>query len=83
MDGCLTHLEHLLVLLGVRMLHLLGGLDVILEVAASVLPCLQALVEELGYLASVLVRDGIVVGRVGGRSGRQGAFCGSHVCGCV
>lgn len=65
------------------MLHLLSGLNVILEVTTGVLPCLQALVEELGYLAGILIRDGIVVGHVGGRSGRQGAFCGSHVCGSV
>lgn len=35
------------------------------------------------FLRGVLVRDGIVVGHVGGRSGRQGLFCGGHVCGCV
>lgn len=78
-----THLEDLLVLLSVGMLHLLSGRDVVLEVTTCVLPCLQTLMEKLGDLGRVLVRNGIVVGRVGGRSGRQGAFCGGHICGCV
>jgi hypothetical protein len=78
-----THLEHLLVLFGVGMLHLLSGRDVVLEVATCVLPCLQALVEKLGDLAGVLIRDGIVVGHVCSRSGGQAAFCVGHVCGSV
>jgi hypothetical protein len=78
-----THLEHLLVLFGVGMLHLLSGRDVVLEVATCVLPCLQALVEELGDLAGVFIGDGIVVGHVCSRSGGQGAFCVGHVCGSV
>jgi hypothetical protein len=78
-----THLEHLLVLFGVCVLHLLSGRDVVLEVATCVLPCLQALVEKLGDLAGVLIRYSIVVGHVCGRSGGQGAFCVGHVCGSV
>lgn len=39
-------LEDLLVLLCVGLVHLLGGFDVVLEVADGVLPCSQALLEK-------------------------------------
>jgi hypothetical protein len=53
-------LEDLLVLLGVLVVHLLCCSNVVLDVTASVLPCLQTFVEQLGGLTAVLVGDGIV-----------------------
>lgn len=52
----LPYLQDLLVLLCVCMLHLLRRGDVVLEVSASVLPCLKALKEELGDLFQVRSR---------------------------
>lgn len=46
-----THFEGLLVLLGLRLVYLLDGLDVLLEVRDGVLPGLQALGEEAGGLS--------------------------------
>jgi hypothetical protein len=70
-------LEHLLVLLGVLVVHLLRCGDVILQVSTGVLPCLQTLVEELGGLAAVLIRDGLVrVGGVGKGACRQSGLVG-------
>lgn len=57
------YLHSLLILLGVSVLHLFGGLDVVLKVTTGVFPCLKALQEELSRLTGVLVWDGIVVGR--------------------
>lgn len=48
-----VYLQDLLVLLGMRVLHLLGCTDVVLEVATSMLPCLEALKEELCNLCGV------------------------------
>lgn len=45
-----THLESLLVLLSLRLVYLLHGLDVLLEVRDGMLPGLQALGEEAGGL---------------------------------
>lgn len=70
-------LEHLFVLLGVRVLHLFGRLDVVFEVPDRVLPGLQPLEEELGHFARVLVWDD-VVGRVGRRAGRHVGVRGCH-----
>ena len=42
------------------------------------LPCLQALVEELGHLARVLVGNGIVVRGIGSRSGGKVLLCVGH-----
>lgn len=49
-DSSLSHLQDLLILLGVGMLHLLGGLDIILQVIASTPVCGQAVLEELADL---------------------------------
>lgn len=56
--------DGLFVVLANVCLQLLRGLDVVLEIATSVLPCLQSLVKQLGGLAGIFVWDG-VVGRVG------------------
>lgn len=58
------------------MLHLFGGLDVVLEVTASVLPCLETLQEELSSLTGVLIWDGIVV--VGDGASREVLLCVRH-----
>lgn len=52
--GFNTNLQDLLVLLAVSMLHLLRGVDVVLEVGDSVLPCRQPLIEESSNLLMAL-----------------------------
>jgi len=73
-----SHLERLLILLVVTGLDFLGRLNVILEVAASVLPSLQTLQEELGNLTGVLVGNGLIIGGIGNRPGWEILLCVSH-----
>lgn len=74
-------LQDLLIFFPVRMLHLLRRLDVILKIAAGMLPGSETLREELCCLAGVLVRDGIVIAQ--GRASRgscraSGGECAGH-----
>lgn len=50
LEGVRDCLQNLLVLLCVCVLHLLGRSNIVFEISASVLPCLQTLREELGDL---------------------------------
>lgn len=70
------YLHSLFILLGVSVLHLLGGRDVVLEVTTSVFPCLKTLQEELGSLTGVLLWNGIVVG--GRAASRKVLLCVRH-----
>jgi hypothetical protein len=45
-----TNLEYSLILLSVCVVRLLGGRNIVLEVGDGVLPSLQSLRKELGYL---------------------------------
>jgi len=57
-----NRLQDLLVLLGLGTLDLLGGSDVVLKVAAHVLPCLEALDEKAGCGAGIGIGDCLIVG---------------------
>ena len=75
-------LEDLLVLFRMLVVHLLRCGNVLLDVAASVLPRLQTLVEQLGGLTAVLVGDGIVtIGSVGEGTGRDLGLAAGSGCG--
>lgn len=86
----MAYLESALVLLCVLAVDLLNGSHVLLEVATSVLPCLQTLSEQAGASRGVEVGHSVVVAQgahVGGSP--RGELCGlgrsgrSHSCDCV
>lgn len=59
-------LQDLLVILGGGRVHLAGCFHIVLEIDACMLPCLEALVEQLRNLAAILVWNRIVGGGGGG-----------------